>query len=137
MKNRIPEFLLSKRSYVQAEHERGAIRDSYIAKGMKYLSEIITTGFINVGQETEKGLFRNLDPRIKVLFLIFFVIIVSLKRDIFPEVIMALFMLLMVATKLYEPPFQRVTAGLYNQALLLPVYLSRDLAFQRRIQHDF
>jgi cobalt ECF transporter T component CbiQ len=97
MKNKIPAFLLSKPSHVQDVHERGAIRDSYIAKGMKYLSEIITTGFINVGQETEKGLFRNLDPRIKVLFLIFFVIIVSLKRDIFPEVILALFMLLMVA----------------------------------------
>ncbi len=97
MKNKIPEFLLSKPSHAQDVHKRVAIRASYIGKGMKYLSEIIMTGFINVGQESEKGLFRNLDPRIKVLFLIFFVIIVSLKRDIFPEVVMASFMLLMVA----------------------------------------
>ncbi|HVO67244.1 MAG TPA: cobalt ECF transporter T component CbiQ [Syntrophales bacterium] len=97
MKNKIPDFLLSKPSHTQDVHKRGTIQASYIGKGMKCLSEVITTGFINTGQETAKGLFRNLDPRVKVLFLIFFVITISLKRDIFSEVIMASFMLLMVA----------------------------------------
>jgi cobalt ECF transporter T component CbiQ len=96
--NKIPEFLLCKTPHAPDLYKRGTIRTSYIRKGVEYLSEIITTGFINVGQETEKGFFRSLDPRIKILFLIFFVITVSLKRDIFPEVIMALFMLLMVAS---------------------------------------
>ena len=58
---------------------------------------MITTGYINVGQETGKGLFRNLDPRVKVLFLVFFVVIVSLKKDIFPEVVIALFAFLLIA----------------------------------------
>ncbi|HYA13752.1 MAG TPA: cobalt ECF transporter T component CbiQ [Syntrophales bacterium] len=97
MKNKVPAFLLSKPLHTLDVHKRGTIQASYIGKGMKCLSEVITTGFINAGQETEKGLFRNLDPRIKVLFLVFFVITVSLKRDIFSEVIIASFMLLLVA----------------------------------------
>lgn len=97
MKNKIPAFLLSKPSPVINTREQGSLHASSIEKGMKYLSEMITAGFINVGQETGKGVFRNLDPRLKVLFLVFFVLIVSLKRDIFPEVVIALFMVLMVA----------------------------------------
>jgi cobalt/nickel transport system permease protein len=97
MKNKIPAFLLSKSSPVIDTHERGPLQTSYIEKGMKYLSEMMTAGFIHVGQETGKGLFKNLDPRLKMLFLVFFVIVVSLKRDIFPEVVITLFMTLMVA----------------------------------------
>ena len=97
MKNKIPSFLLSQHPQMRVTHERGTPRSSYLEKGLRHLSEIITAGFMNVGQETGKGFFRSLDPRLKVLFLVFFVIIVSLKRDIFPEVIIALFMALMVA----------------------------------------
>jgi len=97
MKNKIPAFLLSKPSHAQSFHERGKLRVSSIEKGMKYVSEMITKGFIHVGQETVRGFFQNLDPRLKVLFLVFFVVIVSLKRDIVPEVMIALFMSLMVA----------------------------------------
>ena len=97
MKNKIPAFLLSKPSQTQSLHERGKLRISSIEKGMKYLSEMITMGFIHVGQETVKGLFQNLDARLKVLFLVFFVVIVSLKRDIVPEVMIALIMALMVS----------------------------------------
>ncbi len=97
MRNKIPAFLLSKAPRVQDTRERGTRRASYIEEGMKYLSEMITTGFINAGQEAGKGLFGSLDPRLKLLFLVFFVIIVSLKRDIFPEAVLALFMLLLVA----------------------------------------
>jgi cobalt/nickel transport system permease protein len=97
MKNKIPAFLLSEPSQAQSLHERGQLRASSIEKGMKYLSEMITAGFMNIGQETVKGLFQNLDARLKVVFLVFFVVIVSLKRELFPEVIIALFMALMVA----------------------------------------
>jgi cobalt/nickel transport system permease protein len=97
MRNKIPAFLLSKPSEGQIHSESAKLRIPSIEKGMKYLSEMITMGFIHVGQETVRGFFQNLDPRLKVLFLVFFVVIVSLKRDIFPEVMITLFMALMVA----------------------------------------
>jgi energy-coupling factor transporter transmembrane protein EcfT len=97
MKNSIPEFLLHTPPQIQEPHE-GVIHGlSYIDKGIKSLSEIITTGFFQGEQGTEKGLFRKLDARVKVLFLIFFVVIISLKRNIFPEVIISVFTFLLVA----------------------------------------
>jgi cobalt ECF transporter T component CbiQ len=59
---------------------------------------MITTGYLNVGQESGKGFFQKLDPRVKVIFLIFFVVIVSLKRHILPEAAIALFVFLLVAS---------------------------------------
>ena len=97
MRNKIPAFLLSKPSEGQIHNESAKLRIPSIEKGMKYVSEMIAKGLIHVGQETVKGLFQNLDARLKVMFLVFFVVIVSLKRDIFPEVMITLFMALMVA----------------------------------------
>ena len=96
MRNNIPEFLLRTPFRPQNFHERGTMRSSYVEKGMRNLREVLGTVYINVGQESTRGFFQNLDPRVKVLFLLFFVVIVSLKKDIFPEVLITAFTLFMV-----------------------------------------
>jgi len=97
VKNKIPGFLLC--APVQAHDAQGrASRSSYIEKGIRLLSEMITRGYLNVNQESGKGFFQKLDPRVKVIFLIFFVVTVSLKRHIFPEAVIAVFVFLMVAS---------------------------------------
>jgi cobalt/nickel transport system permease protein len=98
MKNKIPGFLLCTPIQAHDAQERVTLRSSYIEKGIGHLSEMITTGYLNVGQESGKGFFQKLDPRVKVIFLIFFVVIVSLKRHIFPEAVIALFVFLLVAS---------------------------------------
>jgi cobalt/nickel transport system permease protein len=98
MRNRIPGFLLSAPVQAQNAEERVTPSSSYIEKGIGRLSEMITTGYLNVGKESGEGLFQKLDPRIKVIFLIFFVVIVSLKRQIFPEAVIAVFVFLMAAS---------------------------------------
>lgn len=98
MKNKIPGFLLCTPVQAHDAQERVTLRPSYIEKGIGRLSEMITTGYLNVGQESGKGFFQKLDPRVKVIFLIFFVVIVSLKRHIFPEAAIALFVFLLVAS---------------------------------------
>jgi len=98
VKNKIPGFLLCTPVQAHDAEERVTSRSSYIEKGIGHLSEMITTGYLNVGQESGKGFFQKLDPRVKVIFLIFFVVIVSLKRHIFPEAVIALFVFLMVAS---------------------------------------
>jgi len=97
MKNKIPDFLLSPPVQTQDTEARVTLRSSYIEKGIGRLSEMITTGYLNVGKESREGLFQNLDPRIKVIFLIYFVVIVSLKRQILPEAVISLFLFLLVA----------------------------------------
>ena len=98
MKNKVPGFLLSTPARAHDAGERVTLRSSYIEKGIGHLSEMITTGYLNVGQESGKGFFQKLDPRVKVIFLIFFVVIVSLKSHIFTEAVIALFVFLLVAS---------------------------------------
>ena len=113
MKNKIPGFLLCAPAQAQNAEEGVTLRPSYIEKGIGHLSEMITTGYLNVGQESGNGLFRKLDPRMKVIFLVFFVVIVSLKRNIFPEAVIALFVFLLVASsRINLAQFYKRTVGL-------------------------
>jgi len=113
VKNKIPGFLLCTPVQAHGAEERVTSRSSYIEKGIGHLSEMITRGYLNVGQESGKGFFQKLDPRVKVIFLIFFVVIVSLKRHIFPEAVMALFVFLMVASsRIHLVQFYKKIVGL-------------------------
>lgn len=113
MKNKIPNFLLCRPAQAHDAGVRGALRPSYIEKGIGHLSEMIRTGYLNVGQESGKGFFQKLDPRVKVIFLIFFVVIVSLKKDILPEAAITLFtFLLVVSSRINLAQFYKRIAGL-------------------------
>jgi cobalt/nickel transport system permease protein len=74
------------------ERALGRIRTSFVSKGMETISSLLRTGFIQWETASQRGFFQGLDPRVKVLFLIFFIIIVSLKKTIFSEAIIALFL---------------------------------------------
>jgi cobalt ECF transporter T component CbiQ len=64
---------------------------SFIDSGISHLGRVIKTGYIQWELSSKNGFFQRLDARIKVLFLVFFIIIVSLKREILPEIIIAFF----------------------------------------------
>ena len=64
---------------------------SFIDSGISHLGRVIKTGYIQLEFASKNGFFQRLDARIKVLFLIFFIIIVSLKKEILPEVGIAFF----------------------------------------------
>lgn len=70
---------------------------SYIEKGIRRLSKMIMTGYIEVEQLSKTGLLQRIDPRIKTLFLVFFIVIVSLKKELFPEASITLFIALLAA----------------------------------------
>lgn len=64
---------------------------SFIDSSISHLGKVIKTGYIQWELASKDGFFQRLDARIKVFFLVFFIIIVSLKKEIVPEVIIALF----------------------------------------------
>ena len=64
---------------------------SFIDNGISHLGKVIRTGYIQWELASKDGFFQRLDARIKVLFLVFFIIIVSLKREIVPEIGIAFF----------------------------------------------
>ena len=64
---------------------------SFIDRGISHLGRVIKSGYIQLEFASKDGFFQRLDARIKVLFLLSFIVIVSLKKEILPEIIIALF----------------------------------------------
>ncbi|OPY81462.1 MAG: Nickel transport protein NikQ [Syntrophorhabdus sp. PtaU1.Bin153] len=97
MKNEIPDFLLSKPHLQSSVVTDGASRISFLDKGVGDLSRLIKTTYIQWETAEKNGFFQNLDARVKVLFLLLFVIIVSVKQTLLPEVIIAGFVCILAA----------------------------------------
>lgn len=64
---------------------------SFIDNGISHLGKVIKAGYTQWELASKDGLFQRIDARIKVLFLIFFIIIVSLKKEIVPEIMITSF----------------------------------------------
>jgi len=86
MENRVPSFLLEKSSPGPLMRDSGKMKVPFIEKGIHHISRLIRTGYVQWELSSQKGFFQEMDARIKVLFLFFFVIIVSLKRELISEI---------------------------------------------------
>lgn len=106
MKNEIPAFLLSPPQRCAPQSSGSAGGTSFLDKSLSRFAALIKTTFIQWDAARMDGFFQRLDARIKVLFLLLFVIIVSLKRSLLPEAGIALFVLLLaVISRLRLPSF--------------------------------
>lgn len=70
---------------------------SFIDSGIENLGRLIKSGYIQWELASGKSLFHRLDARVKVLFLVFFIFIVSIKKEILPEIAIAFFIFLLTA----------------------------------------
>lgn len=59
---------------------------------MEHAASVLRTGFIQWETASRKGLLQGIDARIKVLFLILFIVLVSLKKTILSEGAIGLFL---------------------------------------------
>jgi cobalt ECF transporter T component CbiQ len=128
MKDRIPTFLLDKPSSFKGEVQRGGLSTSFLDKAIEHLSEFIRTTYIQWDLASRNGLFQRLDARIKILFLILFVVEVSLKKNILAEVAIGAFLLvLVVASRLPLLGFYWrifILGGLFGFLIPLPSVLN-------------
>ena len=85
MENRIPSFLLTRSASGSFKHDTGKVRIPFLERGIDHLARMIKNGYIQWEFSTQNGFFQRIDARVKVLFLLFFILIVSLKRDVLPE----------------------------------------------------
>lgn len=98
MKDKIPAFLLS-RGNSSLYPQKGRYKTcSYIDKGIHQAAHIIKSGYIQWETASGDSFFQKIDARIKLLFLIFFIIIVSVKRDIQTEILIAVFIFFLMIT---------------------------------------
>jgi energy-coupling factor transporter transmembrane protein EcfT len=85
MKNDIPLFLLNTPSSPPPKRGGGKINMSYIDKGIESFAGILKEWYTQWELASKKGLFHELDNRIKVVFWLFFIVVISFKKEILPE----------------------------------------------------
>jgi cobalt ECF transporter T component CbiQ len=96
MKNRIPLFLLDNPSSISPQLKGRSLGTPFLEKGIRHLAEMMKSSYSHWDSASRKGLFQGIDARIKVLFLIFFVIIVSLRKDIEAQALIGIFVFFLV-----------------------------------------
>jgi cobalt/nickel transport system permease protein len=101
MANNIPPFLLVRPVSTTCDPGHEQIKTPFIEKGVHNLANVIKTGYLQWETAAQDHFFQTIDARVKVFFLLFFVIIVSLKRDILSELLIQVFIFaLMVVSRL-------------------------------------
>jgi cobalt/nickel transport system permease protein len=100
--NHLPAFLLEQRSPHPPTHPHSVVSVPFIEKGLHRLSNIVQSGYAHWELARRDGLLQRIDARVKVLFLALFLVIVSLKRAVMPEVGIAAFVLLLFALSRQE-----------------------------------
>lgn len=87
----IPHFLLHRTSSSSPKYEGRGLKTPFLEKGIHRVAKIIKTNYSQWESASKNGLFQKIDARIKVLFFIFLIIIISLKQEIAPEVLIGIF----------------------------------------------
>ncbi len=77
----IPEFLLQKEK-TPSENEPVKYKLSFIDKTMKNTASFITTSFTHYHTSKKPGLLQSVDSRVKVFFMIGFIVIINLTHNI-------------------------------------------------------
>jgi len=96
MASKIPSFLLDKPASDAFVEDKGKMKISFIEKGMNRFAGVMKSGYIQWDTASMDGYFQRIDARIKILFLIFYVVIVSLKKEIIPEIYLGSFVFALV-----------------------------------------
>ncbi|MDD5713030.1 MAG: energy-coupling factor transporter transmembrane component T [Smithellaceae bacterium] len=91
MRRTIPPFLLQNDAPTSAA--TGSVSNSFLEKGIRQIASVIGTGYAQWEIASGEGLFHRLNARIKVLFLLAFIIVVSLKKQVLPEAAIGCFVI--------------------------------------------
>jgi cobalt ECF transporter T component CbiQ len=123
MENKIPSFLLDQPSLIPFKPGKGKMKMPFIEGGIHHLAQVIKKGHLQWEFSSQNGLFQKIDPRIKVLFLLFYVMIVSLKRDVLPGLYIGGFIFILVL-------FSRIRIiTFYSRVLFLGFFFGFLIAF--------
>ena len=95
MANNIPSFLLDRPASGSIKQDPGKIRMPFLERGIAHLAGVIKEGYAQWDFCSRHGFFQRIDARVKVLFLLFFILIVSLKRDVLTEIYIGIFVFIL------------------------------------------
>jgi cobalt ECF transporter T component CbiQ len=85
MANKIPPFLLVQSPPGSIKQGTGKVKVPFLERGIDHLAGVIKNGYVQWEFSSQIGFFQKIDARVKVLFLLFFILVVSMKRDVLSE----------------------------------------------------
>lgn len=103
--------------------KKGRIRSIFLDKGLLGVSRILKDTFLQWDLSGKDGLFQRLDPRLKLLFLLFFAVLISLKRDIGSELFLMIVLLVLSLLSRLQ------IASLYSRVALFGVMFGVFISF--------
>ena len=113
MADRIPSFLLTRSTSGSFKQGSGKVKVPFLERGIDHLAGVIRNGYAQWECSSQNGFFQRIDARVKVLFLLSFIVIVSLKRDVLPETCIWIFVFVLTL-------FSRLSIlKVYRRVLLL------------------
>lgn len=111
VRSRIPSYLLQ-RSHTLLHKRQGGrrVNSTFLDRGLLGLSRLIKSTYVQWDLSTREGLFQGLDARLKLLFLLFFAVAISLEKDPVSELFIApiLFVLAILSRLRLIPLYSRV-----------------------------
>jgi len=86
MANKIPSFLLVQSTAGSTKRGTGRVKVPFLERGINHLAGVIKNGYAQWELSSQNGFFQKIDARVKILFLLLFILIVSLKRELLSEI---------------------------------------------------
>ena len=85
MSNELPSFLLTNEIHSKKLGDKKKHTLSFIDHTLASIANFIKTVYIQNDTSTKNGLLQQIDARIKMIFLIFFILIISLNKQIYSQ----------------------------------------------------
>lgn len=97
MKSEIPSFLMRSTTTATPMKGGGSVDISYLEKGIRGFTGLFSEGYSQWELSSKKSLLHDLDARVKIIFWVLFVVVISLKRAVLPEVAIFFFIFSLAA----------------------------------------
>lgn len=127
MKEEIPAFLLQEEP-MRAPRGKKGLPPTFLDRSIHSLSKFILTTYREWETSSQRGLFQKIDSRVKIVFLIYFIVIVSLLKNINSEILLGtLILILCIFSRLPLLQFYKkvfITGGIFGFLIPLPSALN-------------
>ncbi len=97
MENKVPSFLLERDASFSYDRGHGKVKSPFIERGIDSVGTVLRTAYVQWETSSKDNCLQEIDARVKILFLFFYIIIVSLKKDVLPEVLIGAFVFILAA----------------------------------------
>jgi len=119
----LPRFLTTNPAVTVCTPTGVTVSTPVLEKGVRYLARVIRESYSQWENSRRDGLLQSVDPRLKLLFMAAFLVLVSVKRELTPQAgIAVLLLFLYLASRLdILPLYRRILGAALLFGVLVPL----------------